>query len=359
MICDVCSAPGDGRKVAAADFRREVAAGRFDPFRLGLVRAPFRTDGSDPREVWFEMVRRNDTPWSLCDGCHDAFRASRKDEVGPPSPGAAPAALEELRRLHPPPPPPPVPADWKPGLFKGFFGKPKPWAGIDDALGLFRHGRIPEGRELLRRHVESFGDPRAKLLLAFDLLRPPHDPSIKREPLVTTLSSPDRPSLETLTAFTMTDGAWMAEAFLASSGRPAGSADGAFVQLCASLAAGGLWLQTQILHPRGKETASLVVTKLVKGFALFLERRHDEAWGLARATAGEPEATVGVYEQSLGVKTSPEEGRRLADCIRTHALILLGLIAGDLGFEAERREAFRAVGGSLHPALAEACRLLS
>lgn len=369
-ICDVCSAEAEGVTVPVRVFQRAVADGNFNPFRLGL--ATGRADWSESENLayWTKVVRENETDWFLCHACHRAFHAQTQSGAGAPAravqPASAPAgdllpeSLEELRRLHPRPAQPGVPADWKPGLFGGLFGSPKPWGGVDDAVMLLRHGRIAEARELLKRHVAHDGNNvPARLWLALESWRPPLDETIKASLLVPTLPRPERDALETIIAFFTRNGEWLGEAFLATLERPAGSELGAFLQVAAYVAGSDMWMQTQLLHPRGRNVENVIVTKLVKAFAQVLERRHDEAWDLAYEAARQPAAVIESYGRHYKISPTPEETKTLTTVSRNCSNLVLGLILFDLGYDAERRALFAGAIPHLPPNIAQACRLLA
>ncbi len=369
-ICDVCNAEADGVTVSVRVFQRAVADGKFNPFRLGL--ATGRADWSESENLayWAKVVRENETDWFLCHACHRAFHAQTQSGAGAPAhlvqpPGAAggdllPESLEELRRRHPLPAQPGVPADWKPGFFGGLFGSPKPWGGVDDAVMLLRHGRIAEARELLKRLVAHDGNNlAARLWLSLESRRPPHDETIKAGVLVPALPRPERDALETLIAFATMNGAWLGEAFLAAMERPAGSELAAFLQVAAFVAGGDLWMQTQLLHPRGRTVESVIVTKSVKAFAQFLERRHDEAWNLAHEAASDPAAVIGSYGRNLKISPTAQETATLTTAARNYSQLILGLILFDLGYDAERRPLFAGAVQHMQPNMATACRLLA
>lgn len=369
-ICDVCNAETDGVTVPVKVFQRAVAEGKFDPFRLGL--ATGRADWSQEENLayWAKVVRENETDWFLCHSCHRAFHAQTQSGAGTPAHPVRPAiasgndplpgSLEELRRCHPLPAQPGVPADWKPGFFGGLFGSPKPWGGVDDAVMLLRHGRIAEARELLQRLVAHDGNAlAARLWLSLESRRPPHDATIKAGVLVPALPRPERDALETLIAFATMNGTWLGEAFLAAMERPAGSELAAFLQVAAFVAGGDLWMQTQLLHPRGRTVESVIVTKSVKAFAQFLERRHDEAWNLAYEAASDPAAVVESYGRNLKISPTAKETATLTTASRNYSQLILGLILFDLGYDAERRPLFAGAVQHMEPNLATACRLLA
>jgi hypothetical protein len=369
-ICDVCNAEADGVTVSVRVFQRAVADGKFNPFRLGL--ATGRADWSESENLayWAKVVRENETDWFLCHACHRAFHAQTQSGAGAPAhlvqpSGAAggdllPESLEELRRRHPLPAQPGVPADWKPGFFGGLFGSPKPWGGVDDAVMLLRHGRIAEARELLKRLVAHDGNNlAARLWLSLESRRPPHDETIKAGVLVPALPRPERDALETLIAFATMNGAWLGEAFLAAMERPAGSELAAFLQVAAFVAGGDLWMQTQLLHPRGRTVESVIVTKSVKAFAQFLERRHDEAWNLAHEAASDPAAVIESYGRNLKISPTAQETATLTTAARNYSQLILGLILFDLGYDAERRPLFAGAVQHMQPNMATACRLLA
>ncbi len=368
-ICDVCSAEAEGVTVPVRVFQRAVADGKFNPFRLGL--ATGRADWSEGENLayWAKVVRENETDWFLCHACHRAFHAQTQSGAGAPARppqrepaagGGLPAKLETLRRLHPLPAQPGVPADWKPGLFGGLFGAPKPWGGVADAVMLLRHGRIAEARELLKRLVaHDRNNLAARLWLSLESRRPPHDETIKASVLVPALPRPERDALETLIAFATANGEWLGEAFLAAMERPAGSELGAFLQVAAFVAAGDMWMQTQLLHPRGRAMESVIVTKSVKAFAQFLERRHDEAWTLANEVASDPAAVVESYGRNLKISPTAQETETLTTVARNCANLILGLILFDLGYDAERRALFAGAVPHMEPNMAKACQLLA
>lgn len=370
-ICDVCSAEAEaeGVTVPVRAFQRAVADGKFNPFQLGLVVGRADWSESENLAYWAKVVRENETDWFLCHACHRAFHAQTQSGAAPARPapparidesGLLPETLEELRRLHPRPAQPGVPADWKPGLFGGLFGSPKPWGGVDDAVMLLRHGRIAEARELLKRHVahDSKNLP-ARLWLALESWRPPHDETIKASALLPTLPRPERDALETIIAFATRNGEWMGEAFLAAMERPPGSEPGAFLQVAAFVAASDMWMQTQLLHPRGRAMESIIVTKLLKSFAQVLERRHDEAWALAYEVSSVPATVVESYGRILKITPTAGETENLTRASRNYANLILGLILFDLGYDAERRRLFAGGVLQLESNMARACQLLA
>ena len=369
--CDVCSAEAEGVTVPVRVFQRAVAEGKFNPFRLGLTVGRADWSESENLAYWSKVVRENETDWFLCHACHRAFHAQTQSGAGTPTRAARPApapdeggllpeTLEELRRRHPQPAQPGVPADWKPGFFGGLFGSPKPWGGVDDAVLLLRHGRIAEARELLKRHVTQGGDNLpARLWLCLESRRPPGDETIQAGRLVPTLPRPERDAMETIIAFATANGEWLGEAFLAAMERPAASEPGAFLQVAAFVAAGDMWMQTQLLHPRGRAQESVIVTKLVKSFAQVLERRHDEAWALAYEVSNHPATVVESYGRLLKITPTAEETETLITAARNYANLILGLILFDLGYDAERRALFAGAIGHLAPSLAKSCQLLA
>jgi hypothetical protein len=370
-ICDVCNAEADGVTVLVRVFQRAVADGKFNPFRLGLATGRAGWSESENLAYWAKVVRENETDWFLCHACHRAFHAQTQSGAGAPARAARPATapdesgllpetLEELRRRHPLPAQPGVPADWKPGFFGGLFGSPKPWGGVDDAVMLLRHGRIAEARELLKRLVAHDGNNlAARLWLSLESRRPPHDETIKAGVLVPALPRPERDALETLIAFATMNGAWLGEAFLAAMERPAGSEPGALLQVAAFVAGGDLWMQTQLLHPRGRAMENIIVTKLLKSFAQVLERRHDEAWALAYEVSSHPATVVESYGRILTITPTAGETETLTTAARNYANLILGLILFDLGYEAERRPLFAGAVQHMQPNMATACRLLA
>jgi hypothetical protein len=364
-ICDVCNADAEGVTVPYREFQRAALEGGFDPFMLGLCAGRAEWSRAQNLDYWNRLVRENQTDWFLCHDCHRALPV-RGHSAREPAPSRAaigsadlPSTLEELRRRHPLPPQPGVPADWKPGFFRGLFGTPKPWGALEEAVALLRHGRIAEARELFRRHRAQSDDLAARLWLAFESRRPPTDPAIKASELVPGLPQPERAAVEALIAFSQLDGQWLGDSMLAAMAAAANSELGAFLQLAAFVAGSDLWMQTQLLHPRGRTVASMFVVKPVKALALMLERRHDEAWALASEGAADPGFAADSYARNLALQPTAAEAATVNDAARDYCAIVLGLILFELGHDAARRAHFARLAQHCTGHVATACRQLA
>jgi hypothetical protein len=361
MTCDICNAEADGAVVPWREFQRVVAAGRFDPIRLGLAAGRASHTDAENFAFWAGVVRENETDWFLCHSCHRAYRETTAVSA-PPTRAAGddfPDSLETLRRLHPLPAPPAVPADWRPGLMAGIFGRGKPWGDSDQAVALIRHGRIAEARELLLRLVAHRpGDLPAKLLLCLESRRPPRDEALKPSTIVPFLPAKERAAVDALFGFTQLDYDWLQNGLVDAIAQPPDSEPGAFHLLLAFVAGADLWFQTQILYPRKGAMESAIVTKPNKGLALLLERRHDEAWQILGEGAAEPESIIDTYRK-ICTDLSSEEAKRLVRAMRGYCEIGRGLVLFDLGYEAERRSLFRQIVTTFTGPVADACRLLA
>lgn len=361
-ICDICNAAADGVVVPWREFQRAVAAGRFDPIRLGLAAGRASHTDAENFTFWARVVRENETDWFLCHSCHRVYRETTAASASPTRAAGdgLPDSLETLRRLHPLPAPPAVPADWRPGFMAGIFGRGKPWGDSDQALALIRHGRIAEARELLLRLVaHRQGDLPARLLLCLESLRPPRDEALKPSTIVPSLPAAERAAVDALFGFSQIDYDWLGNAMLDATAQPPESEPGAFHLLLAFVAGADLWLQTQVLHPRKRAIESAIVIKPGKALALLLERRHDEAWQIFGEGVAEPESIVDTYRKVLGADISPGEAESLVRAMRDYCEIGRGLILFDLGYEAERRSLFRQIIPTSSGPVADACRLLA
>jgi len=360
-ICDICSTEADGRVVPVGEFQRNVAEGRFNPFRLGLVSG--RVDFTEEQDFnfWTGVVRENETDWFLCHRCHQAYaQATAAPRTPAPAPGSSlPDSLETLRRLHPLPAQPGVPADWRPGLMAGLFGRGKPWGDREQAIALLRHGRIAEARELLQRLVAQGADNPTRLLFCFEGRRPPHDDSFRISQVVPTLSPADKTLIDMLVAVAQGNYDWLGESMLAASATTPGSEFAAFLLLTGFVATSDLWLQTQLLHPRKRALESMIVCRPFKAVALFIERRHDEAWAAFQQCVAEPASIVTAYEKGLNLSATPAEHAKLGEAARLYGEIGLGLVLFDLGYAQERRAHFARLTPRLNSGLAEACRMLA
>ncbi len=356
-ICDVCSCESDGASVPVREFQRLVAAGHFDPFRLGL--ATGRDSYSDDQNFafWAGVVRGNETDWFLCHQCHRVYReatatTSRSGKVD------LSESLESLRRLHPLAAQPAVPANWRPGFLAGIFGRGKPWGDTNQAVALIRHGRIAEARELLLRLVAHSHELSARLLLCLESQRPPRDEALKPSTIIPSLPPKERAAVEALFGFAQLNYDWLGEAMLGATAQTADSEQGAFHLLLAFVAGADLWTQTQILHPRKRTIENAIVSKPTKALALLLERRHDEAWQFFCEGAAAPESIINGYRKNLGVDLSDAETQLLVRAARGYCEAGRGLILFDLGYEAERRVLFRRIALTFADSVAHSCRLL-
>ncbi|SDS02856.1 hypothetical protein [Opitutus sp. GAS368] len=365
-ICDVCNAGSDGVTVPVRTFQRAVVDGKFNPFQLRLAVGRAGWSHDQNLAYWSKVVRENETDWFLCHACHRAFHAQTQSEAEAAATPRAPVqeiglpnSLEPLRRLHPLPPPPGVPADWKPGLKAGLFGRGKPWGDAGQATALIRHGRISEARELLQRLVLHGTDNPTRLLFCFEGRRPPHDETFKIGKVVAELPPADKTLIDTLVAFGGRDYNWLGESFLAAAATRPSCEFAAFLLLADFVTMSDQWLQTQLLHPRKRVLESMIVCRPLRAVALLLERRHDEAWESFHHCITEPESIVTAYEKALQLPATPAERAKLTDAGRIYGEVGLGLVLFDLGYTSERRTHFARLAPRLGGGLAEASRMLA
>jgi hypothetical protein len=344
-ICDICNGEGPGSIVPYAAFRRTVMDGGFDPFRAGLAPIDLGRDPANAYALWVQMVEQNQTDWFLCPRCHEVFQGAAattpRAASRPKRSAVATETLAALRQRHPLPPPPTVPANTKPGLLAGLIGAPgKPWGDLTQARLLIQHGRFSEGRELIHRLLVHQPDLPTKLLFGFETQRPPRDERFKPSRVMTTLPPLERSGLAAIIGFSVRDYNLVQENLLPAMATPPRSDDGAFIMLAAAVASFDLWMQTQILFPRNRQIDSSIVSKPVKGLALLLERRHDEAWEVFQKGAADPASITAGYVQGLKVTLTRAEEEKLTNWARDNSELGLGLVLFDLGLDHARRAVF-------------------
>ncbi len=72
MVCDICSASGEGVIVGPEQIKEAVFKKRFDPFKLGLALGTgiYREHGPDAYEYWkTHIVAPDETNWNVCPNC--------------------------------------------------------------------------------------------------------------------------------------------------------------------------------------------------------------------------------------------------------------------------------------------------
>lgn len=69
-VCDICSNPGLGTTIGAADMRKAVKKKNFNPLKEGLIKDPMALAGGDAWYAgWKNMVNQDTSDWNICPRC--------------------------------------------------------------------------------------------------------------------------------------------------------------------------------------------------------------------------------------------------------------------------------------------------
>lgn len=231
---------------------------------------------------------------------------------------------------------PTFPASWKAGFWDRTLGRDAPWGDFQTAWSLLRMGRVEEGRELIRRLCKYHDTDRDNLALgAFELLRAPEDRA-KSGRLLRKLSRRFVGCSEFHALLTIgliySNARLSYAAYQRNDGNP-GSVFGTFLNDLRDVAISDI--QHQILFGKvGDTIASVIVQPVVKGFAQFLLRNHEEALSMFARGYREADQMGACYVRILGKTLTQTQHESLAGMIQIVALKGLRLTLFDLGLDA-------------------------